>query len=64
MTLRVLVVDDEALARQAVHRHGGTLTVREAEERGAVFEARLPLWDGPRRRTDDDALSPAAGGAA
>ncbi|MET7318613.1 ATP-binding protein, partial [Streptomyces thermoviolaceus] len=53
-----------ALARQAVHRHGGTLTVREAEGRGAVFEARLPLGEGPRRRADDDAPSLAAGGEA
>ncbi|MGV9291684.1 sensor histidine kinase [Streptomyces sp. NPDC003719] len=32
-----------ALVRQAVHRHGGTLTVAEAEGGGARFEARLPL---------------------
>ncbi|ALO96231.1 Two-component sensor kinase [Streptomyces hygroscopicus subsp. limoneus] len=32
-----------ALVRQAVNRHEGTLTVAEAEEGGAVFEARLPL---------------------
>ncbi|WP_129306489.1 sensor histidine kinase [Streptomyces sp. L2] len=32
-----------ALVRQAVGRHEGTLTVAEAEEGGAVFEARLPL---------------------
>ncbi len=35
-----------ALVRQAVQRHEGTLTVTEAEEGGAVFEARLPLGDG------------------
>ncbi|MFF9407149.1 ATP-binding protein [Streptomyces anandii] len=34
-----------ALARQAVHRHGGTLTVAQAAEGGAAFEARLPLAD-------------------
>jgi len=32
-----------ALVRQTVGRHEGTLTVAEAEEGGAVFEARLPL---------------------
>jgi sensor histidine kinase regulating citrate/malate metabolism len=32
-----------ALVRQAVGRHEGTLTVAEAREGGAVFEARLPL---------------------
>ncbi|WP_018544569.1 sensor histidine kinase [Streptomyces sp. LaPpAH-108] len=32
-----------ALVRQAVTRLGGTLTVTEAAEGGAVFEARLPL---------------------
>ncbi|MFJ9631287.1 ATP-binding protein [Streptomyces sp. NPDC091280] len=32
-----------ALVRQAVTRHGGTLTVAEAEGGGAVFEVRLPL---------------------
>ncbi|MEV0740782.1 sensor histidine kinase [Streptomyces sp. NPDC050549] len=33
-----------ALVRQAVNRHGGTLTVAEAEGGGAAFEVRLPLW--------------------
>ncbi|CAM5578796.1 histidine kinase OS=Streptomyces fumanus OX=67302 GN=GCM10018772_51980 PE=4 SV=1 [Streptomyces fumanus] len=32
-----------ALVRQAVHRHGGTLTLSEADGGGAVFEASLPL---------------------
>ncbi|MEV5886761.1 sensor histidine kinase [Streptomyces sp. NPDC052020] len=32
-----------ALVRQAVHRHGGALSVAEAAEGGAVFEVRLPL---------------------
>jgi sensor histidine kinase regulating citrate/malate metabolism len=32
-----------ALVSQAVNRHEGTLTVAEAREGGAVFEARLPL---------------------
>ncbi|MFF8946449.1 ATP-binding protein [Streptomyces sp. NPDC014864] len=39
-----------ALVRQAVHRHGGTLSVAEAEEGGAVFEVRLPLAEGARGR--------------
>ncbi len=34
-----------ALVSQAVQRHGGTLTVTEAEGGGARFEARLPLDD-------------------
>ncbi|MGV9349850.1 sensor histidine kinase [Streptomyces spiralis] len=42
-----------ALVRQAVHRHGGTLTVTEGESGGAVFEARLPLGDGPEERAAD-----------
>ncbi|MEU6813158.1 sensor histidine kinase [Streptomyces sp. NPDC046831] len=42
-----------ALARQAVHRHGGTLTVTGAEGGGAVFEARLPLGDAPGGRAAD-----------
>ncbi|MGV9554628.1 sensor histidine kinase [Streptomyces sp. NPDC003522] len=32
-----------ALVRQAVHRHGGTLSVAEAEGGGAQFTVRLPL---------------------
>ncbi|WAX77857.1 sensor histidine kinase [Streptomyces sp. KMM 9044] len=32
-----------ALVRQAVSRHGGTLTVTSAQDGGARFEARLPL---------------------
>ncbi|MFD3731081.1 ATP-binding protein [Streptomyces sp. NPDC058632] len=32
-----------ALVRQAVNRHGGTLTVTSAKDGGARFEARLPL---------------------
>ncbi|MFK4147761.1 ATP-binding protein [Streptomyces sp. NPDC004065] len=44
-----------ALARQAVHRHEGTLTVAESAEGGALFEARLPLGDGARERTPADA---------
>ncbi|MFF9815837.1 ATP-binding protein [Streptomyces sp. NPDC014006] len=35
-----------ALVRQTVHRHDGTLTVREAPGGGAQFEARLPLRAG------------------
>jgi sensor histidine kinase regulating citrate/malate metabolism len=37
-----------ALVRQAVHRHGGTLAVTEAEGGGACFEARLPLREPAR----------------
>ncbi|MGV9255169.1 sensor histidine kinase [Streptomyces sp. NPDC003697] len=44
-----------ALARQAVHRHGGTLTVAEAEGGGAVFEARLPLGSGTEGRSEPGA---------
>jgi two-component system, CitB family, sensor kinase len=41
-----------ALVRQAVTRHEGTLTVTEAEEGGAAFEARLPLdGSGPAEPT-------------
>ncbi|GGM09969.1 histidine kinase [Streptomyces fumigatiscleroticus] len=35
-----------ALVRQAVHRHGGTLSVAEAAGGGAEFEVRLPLAGG------------------
>jgi sensor histidine kinase regulating citrate/malate metabolism len=45
-----------ALVRQAVHRHGGTLAVAEAEGGGASFEARLPLRD----TTADGTLTPGA----
>ncbi|MEU6401152.1 sensor histidine kinase [Streptomyces sp. NPDC046985] len=38
-----------ALARQAVLRRRGTLTVARAEGGGAVFEARLPTATGPHR---------------
>ncbi|GAA4005532.1 sensor histidine kinase [Streptomyces marokkonensis] len=44
-----------ALVRQAVRRHGGTLTVAEAEGGGARFEARLPLTDTGGRRAPSDA---------
>ncbi|MEG3631869.1 sensor histidine kinase [Streptomyces poriticola] len=43
-----------ALVRQAVRRHGGTLTVAGADGGGAAFEVRLPLADGGE---------PAAGGS-
>ncbi|MEV5321479.1 sensor histidine kinase [Streptomyces sp. NPDC052687] len=36
-----------ALVRQAVHRHGGALSVAAAEGGGARFEARLPLRTAP-----------------
>ncbi|GGZ76976.1 ATP-binding protein [Streptomyces echinoruber] len=32
-----------ALVRQAVHRHGGSLSVAQADGGGALFEVRLPL---------------------
>jgi signal transduction histidine kinase len=32
-----------AIARDVALRHGGTLTVREAPEGGALFELRLPV---------------------
>ncbi|GEC10534.1 histidine kinase [Streptomyces spinoverrucosus] len=35
-----------ALVRQAVHRHGGTLSVTAAAGGGAEFEVRLPLAEG------------------
>ncbi|MFI1162931.1 ATP-binding protein [Streptomyces sp. NPDC020801] len=47
-----------ALARQAVHRHEGTLTVTESEEGGAVFEARLPLGGGADGSPDGGAGAP------
>ncbi|MFF1485875.1 ATP-binding protein [Streptomyces sp. NPDC058319] len=63
-----------ALARQAVQRHRGTLTVAAAAEGGAAFAARLPLsgpagpagpaTDGvPGARTDDSADRTPAGQA-
>lgn len=51
-----------ALARQAVHRHGGTLTVDGAPGGGAVFEARLPLADAPKP-APPAAVAEAPGGA-
>ncbi|MDG9720859.1 sensor histidine kinase [Streptomyces sp. DH24] len=54
-----------ALVRQAVHRHGGTLTVTDAEGGGAAFEARLPLRETPHRDTvvpATPAVSPARAG--
>ncbi|MGK9461304.1 sensor histidine kinase [Streptomyces sp. G6] len=54
-----------ALVSQAVQRHGGTLTVTEADGGGARFEARLPL-DAPGGRTPvPEALAgrPEPGGA-
>ncbi|MGQ4425955.1 ATP-binding protein, partial [Streptomyces violaceoruber] len=50
-----------ALVRQAVRRHGGALTVTEAEGGGARFEARLPLGDGAAPAAA--AGRPGAGGA-
>ncbi|MFE9704067.1 ATP-binding protein [Streptomyces sp. NPDC005930] len=53
-----------ALVRQAVRRHGGALTVTEAEGGGARFEARLPLGDGGGGGTPVPAAGgPGAGGA-
>ncbi|TLS41020.1 sensor histidine kinase [Streptomyces montanus] len=37
-----------ALVHQTVSRHGGSLTVTEADEGGASFEVRLPLRSGER----------------
>ncbi|MFG3247209.1 ATP-binding protein [Streptomyces sp. NPDC048187] len=55
-----------ALVRQAVRRHGGALTVTEAEGGGARFEARLPLGDGGGGGTAPVTATgrPGAGGAA
>ncbi|TDT38437.1 sensor histidine kinase regulating citrate/malate metabolism [Streptomyces sp. BK208] len=54
-----------ALVRQAVRRHGGALTVTEAEGGGARFEARLPLGDGGGGGTAPVSAAgrPGAGGA-
>ncbi|MET9772635.1 sensor histidine kinase [Streptomyces sp. NPDC006367] len=53
-----------ALVRQAVHRHGGCLTVTGAEGGGARFEARLPLaGDGGRPAPDALAGGSGTGGA-
>ncbi|MFB6552139.1 ATP-binding protein [Streptomyces sp. NPDC056405] len=46
-----------ALVSQAVQRHGGTLTVTEAEGGGARFEARLPLDDAGGHAPPPDALA-------
>ncbi|WP_217254491.1 sensor histidine kinase [Streptomyces sp. AC602_WCS936] len=46
-----------ALVSQAVQRHGGTLTVTEADGGGARFEARLPLGDPGGRAPAPDALA-------
>ncbi|MFF7857834.1 ATP-binding protein [Streptomyces sp. NPDC007904] len=57
-----------ALVRQAVVRHGGTLTVAAADGGGARFEARLPLRSGGGTATGaavaDGAVARGAGGAA
>ncbi|AKZ58221.1 putative two-component system sensor kinase [Streptomyces ambofaciens ATCC 23877] len=56
-----------ALVRQAVQRHGGTLTVAGAEGGGARFEARLPLdGTGPAGAPAAHAVPgrPTAGGTA
>ncbi|MEV5512494.1 sensor histidine kinase [Streptomyces flaveolus] len=47
-----------ALVHQAVHRHGGTLTVTEADGGGARFEARLPLEGAAGTPTPTSATSP------
>ncbi|MBX9394341.1 sensor histidine kinase [Streptomyces sp. TRM72054] len=51
-----------ALVRQAVHRHGGTLSVAAAAGGGAEFEVRLPLTEGAA--TARGAGGTAAGGRA
>ncbi|GAA4791050.1 sensor histidine kinase [Streptomyces ziwulingensis] len=52
-----------ALVRQAVHRHGGTLTVTAAEGGGAVFEARLPLTADRSGTAGRSGAAPAGGRA-
>ncbi|GGQ49981.1 sensor histidine kinase [Streptomyces flaveolus] len=49
-----------ALVHQAVHRHGGTLTVTEADGGGARFEARLPLAGAGSPTATSPTGSPAA----
>ncbi|WP_055689540.1 sensor histidine kinase [Streptomyces prasinus] len=51
-----------ALVRQAVHRHGGTLTVASEESGGARFEVRLPLRAATAHRAV--AAGPTAGSGA
>ncbi|MEV5545127.1 sensor histidine kinase [Streptomyces sp. NPDC052309] len=51
-----------ALVRQAVLRHGGTLTVAQAEEGGARFEVRLPLGGSGSRGTSAQAAPGVSGG--
>jgi signal transduction histidine kinase len=49
-----------ALVRQAVHRHGGSLSVAQADGGGALFEVRLPLRGAGDTAAPADAV---AGGA-
>ncbi|MFJ9042469.1 ATP-binding protein [Streptomyces sp. NPDC102347] len=51
-----------ALVRQAVARHGGTLSVASGEEGGAVFDVRIPLRDA-RRDAEPSAVAHGTGGA-
>ncbi|MEU1084893.1 sensor histidine kinase [Streptomyces sp. NPDC005908] len=51
-----------ALVRQAVARHGGTLSVASGEEGGAVFDVRIPLRDA-RREAEPSAVGHGTGGA-
>ncbi|MEU0286123.1 sensor histidine kinase [Streptomyces sp. NPDC006147] len=51
-----------ALVRQAVARHGGTLSVASGEEGGAVFDVRIPLRDA-RRDAEPSAVGHGTGGA-
>ncbi|MEQ8142604.1 sensor histidine kinase [Streptomyces sp. OP7] len=51
-----------ALVRQAVARHGGTLSVTSGEEGGAVFDVRIPLRDA-RRDAGQAAVAHGTGGA-
>ncbi|MFC9114564.1 MULTISPECIES: sensor histidine kinase [Streptomyces] len=51
-----------ALVRQAVARHGGTLSVATGEEGGAVFDVRIPLRDA-RRAAEPSAVGHGTGGA-
>ncbi|MGA5765860.1 sensor histidine kinase [Streptomyces pseudogriseolus] len=52
-----------ALVRQAVSRHGGTLTVTSGEDGGAVFDVRVPLRGAAGAVVNGDVGDAGAGGA-
>ncbi|CAM5703999.1 histidine kinase OS=Streptomyces albaduncus OX=68172 GN=FHS32_004656 PE=4 SV=1 [Streptomyces griseoloalbus] len=52
-----------ALVRQAVSRHGGTLTVTSGEDGGAVFDVRVPLRGAAGVGVNGDVGDAGAGGA-